>query len=61
MGCTLGPLEHQKYFVDVSHHGYTKTHYVIRGSHRMQKHKIGVTCLGAHFMGSVAGPLGHEK
>jgi hypothetical protein len=61
MGCTLGPLEHQKYCVDVPHHGCTKMHYVIHGSHLMQKYKIDVTCLGAHFMGPVVGPPGQEK
>jgi hypothetical protein len=33
-------------------------HYVTHGSHRMQKQKFGVTCLGALFVESV--PVPHE-
>jgi hypothetical protein len=35
--------------------------YVTRRSHRMQKHKNGVTCPGAPFMESAPGPPMQEK
>jgi hypothetical protein len=41
--------------------GCTRMHYVIRRSHRMQKHKFGVTCPGALFVEYVPVPPKHEK
>jgi hypothetical protein len=48
------PPEHEKYCVDVSHLGCTGMHYVTRRSHRMQKHKFGITCPDAPFVESVS-------
>jgi hypothetical protein len=36
-------------------------HYVTYRSHRMQKHKFGVTCPGALFVESVPVPPEHEQ
>jgi hypothetical protein len=36
-------------------------HYVTRKSHRMQKHKVGVTCPDALFVKSVLVRPKHEK
>jgi hypothetical protein len=36
-------------------------HYETRRSHWMQKHKLGVTCPNALFMGSAPIPLEHEN
>jgi hypothetical protein len=36
-------------------------HYEIRRSHRMKKHKFGVTCLGVLFVKSVLVPPEHLK
>jgi hypothetical protein len=36
-------------------------HYVTSRSQRMQKHKFGVTCLGALFMETTPDPPEHEK
>jgi hypothetical protein len=36
-------------------------HYVTRKSHRMQKHKFGVTFLGSLFTETAPGPPEHEK
>jgi hypothetical protein len=50
----LGPLEHEKYCVDVSRPGHTGMHYVSRRSHRMQKHKFGITCPNVIFVESIS-------
>jgi hypothetical protein len=55
------PPEHEKFGVDVSRPGCTRTHYVTRGSHEMQKQKFYVTCPGVLFMVSSPGPPEHEK
>jgi hypothetical protein len=36
-------------------------HYVTRISHRMQKHKFGITSTGTIFVESVPVPSEHEK
>jgi hypothetical protein len=61
MGSTPGPLEHGKYCVDVSCPGRTRTYYVTRRSHRMQKHKFGVMCPCGIFIGSAPSPLKLEN
>jgi hypothetical protein len=38
------PSEHEKYCVDISRIGRTRTDYVTHISHQMQKHKIHVMC-----------------
>jgi hypothetical protein len=52
----LGPPEHEKLCVDVSHPGCTIIYYVAHRSHQMQKHKFGVTCLGGLFCGIHTSP-----
>jgi hypothetical protein len=54
----LVPPEHEKKCVDDSH---PRMHYVTSRSHRMQKHKFGVTCSGVLFLKSVSIPPEHEK
>jgi hypothetical protein len=58
---TLGPPEHEKYFIDISRPECTGMHYMTRRSHRMQKPKFEVTCPGALFMETAPGPPDHEK
>jgi hypothetical protein len=41
--------------------GCTRTHYVTHRSHRIQKHKFGVTCPIALFVGILPVPPEHEK
>jgi hypothetical protein len=36
-------------------------HYMTHRSHRMQKHKFGVTCSSTLFMKTAPGPPEHEK
>jgi hypothetical protein len=57
----LVPPEQEKQYVDVSHPGRTRMHYVTHRSHRMQKHMLGVTCLDMVFVESVQVPTVHEK
>jgi xanthine/CO dehydrogenase XdhC/CoxF family maturation factor len=47
--------------VNVSSPGHTRMHYVTHRSHRMQKHKIGITCLGALSVIFVLVAAEHEK
>jgi hypothetical protein len=61
METALGPPKHEKGCADVLRLGCTKMHYVTCRSHRMQKHKFGVTCPGALFVISVPVPLQHEN
>jgi hypothetical protein len=35
--------------------------YMTYISHRMQKHKFGITCPGALFVATASGPHKHEK
>jgi hypothetical protein len=56
-----GPPEHEKECVDISRPKCFRMHYVIRRSHRMQKHKFGVTRPVAHFMETAPGRPKHEK
>jgi hypothetical protein len=58
---TPGPLEHEKYCINVSRHARTGMHYVTHKSHRMQKHKFGITCLGMLFVESVHFPPEREN
>jgi hypothetical protein len=51
----------KKLLVDDSLPGRTEMPYVTRRSHRMQKHKFNITCLGALFMETALGPPEHEK
>jgi hypothetical protein len=44
------PPEHEKWYVDILRHRSSGMHYVTCGSHRMQKHKFSVMCLGALFL-----------
>jgi hypothetical protein len=39
----------------------TEKHYVTHRSHRIKKHKYGVTCPDALFMETAPGPPEHEK
>jgi hypothetical protein len=39
----------------------TEMHYVTHRSHRIKKHKYGVTCPDALFMETAPGPSEHEK
>jgi hypothetical protein len=41
--------------------GRTRMHYVTRRSHRMQKHRVCVTCLDALFTKTALSPLEQEK
>jgi hypothetical protein len=47
--------------VEVSHLGRTGMHYVTRRSHRMQKHKFGVSYPDTFFMETTPGPTEHQK
>jgi hypothetical protein len=58
---SLGPPEHERYYIDISHLGHTRPLYVIHRSHQMQKYKFTRTCPLTHFMGSVPGPLEQHK
>jgi hypothetical protein len=55
------PPEHEKYCIDVSRPGSTRTHYVTRRSNQMQKHKFGVMCHYALLMEIVPVSPEHEK
>jgi hypothetical protein len=57
----LGPLELEKYCVDVSRPGSTRMHYVTRSFHRMQKLKFGVMSPDALSMETAPSPPEHEK
>jgi hypothetical protein len=48
-------------YVDISRPGRIGMHYVTRRSHRMQKYKFNVTCLGALFLDTAPGLPEHEK
>jgi hypothetical protein len=61
METALGPPEHDKYYIDVSRLGRTEMHYVTHISHRMQKHKVSVTCPCVLYMKTALGPPEHEK
>jgi hypothetical protein len=55
-GSALDPSEHEKWCVNVSRPGRTRTHYVTRRSYRMRKHKfVGIQCQCA-FVGIHGGP-----
>jgi hypothetical protein len=41
--------------------GHTGIHHVARRSHRIQKHKFGVTCPGAFFLETASGHLNMKK
>jgi hypothetical protein len=56
-----GPPEHEKYYIDISFPRCSKTQYMTRISHCMQKHKFGVICLGALFVVSAPGPIENEN
>jgi hypothetical protein len=50
---------HEKYRIADPHPGCTEMHYVTRQSHRMQKHKFGVTYPGVLYVESVPVPPEH--
>jgi hypothetical protein len=53
----LGPPEHEKNCVDVSHPGHSRMHYMTCISHQMQKRKFGITFPGVLFIETAAGYL----
>jgi hypothetical protein len=53
--------EHENYCIDVSRLGRIEMHYMTHKSHRMEKHKFGVTCPSALFVKSILVTLEHEK
>jgi hypothetical protein len=53
--------EHEKQCIDILLPEWTGMHYVTRISHRMQKHKFGITCPDAHFVESLLVSPEHEK
>jgi hypothetical protein len=55
------PLEHEKKCVDVSSPRCTGMHYVTHRSHRMQKHKFGVTSPDSLFMETTPSLPEHEN
>jgi hypothetical protein len=55
------PPEHEKSYVDVSCPGLIGMHYVTHRSHRMKKHKFGLTCSGTLFTETALSPPEHEK
>jgi hypothetical protein len=61
METRLGPPEHEKYCIDISHPGRTRMHYVTCTSHRMKKHNFGITCPGALFVESLPVPHEHDR
>jgi hypothetical protein len=61
VGPAPGPLENEKYCVDVLHRGRTRTCYVTSRSHGVQKHKFGVTCPDVSLVGPALGPSELEK
>jgi hypothetical protein len=61
MGSAPGPPEHEKYGIDDLRPGYNRTYYVTQRSHRMQKHKFGITYPSALFVGSELVPSEHEN
>jgi hypothetical protein len=61
MGTTSGPPEHEKYCVNILHHGRSGMHYVTRRSYQMQKHNFIITCPDVLFIESVPVPPEHEK
>jgi hypothetical protein len=56
METALGPPEHEKKCIDVSHPRRIRMHYVTRRSHRMQNQKIGITSPSALFLETAPGP-----
>jgi hypothetical protein len=44
LGSTSGPHELEKWYVDISRPGGTKTLYMTNIPNQMQKHEFGITC-----------------
>jgi hypothetical protein len=61
MGPAPGPPENEKYCVDVSHPGRTKTRYVTSRSYMMPKQKFVITGPGALLVGPTSAPPEHKK
>jgi hypothetical protein len=57
----LVPPEQEELCVDVLRPKQARMLYVTRISHRMQKHKLVVTCTSALFMEIALGPPENEK
>jgi hypothetical protein len=57
----LGPPEHEKWCIGVSHPGHIGMHYVTHGSYQMQKQLFRVTSPDALSMETAPGPPEHEK
>jgi hypothetical protein len=53
--------EHEKCCLDISCLERTGMRYVTRRSHRMQNHKLDITCPSVLFVESVPSPPEHEK
>jgi hypothetical protein len=47
--------------IHISYPGCTGMHYVTHRSHRMQKHKLRVTCPDVVFVESVSVPTEHDN
>jgi hypothetical protein len=56
-----GPLDHEKWCVNISHTESTGMHYMTRRSYQIQKHKFSVTYPAWFFMETATGPPFYEK